>query len=67
MFRGESSETLSVDEWEELMRNYIRKSGVQLANQAEEILMHLRGRAKDVVRFGIRNGEIDVQCNPQAI
>lgn len=67
VFRGESSETLSVDEWEELMRNYIRKSGVQLENQAEEILMHLRGRAKDVVRFGIRNGEIDVQHNPQAI
>lgn len=49
------------------MKNYIRKSGVQLENQAEEILIHLRGRAKDVVRFGIRNGEIDVQHNPHAI
>lgn len=49
------------------MKNYIRKSGVQLENQAEEILIHLRGRAKDVVRFGIRNGEIDVQRSPQAI
>lgn len=45
------------------MENYIRKSGVQLENQAEEILIHLRGRAKDVVRFGIRNREVDVQHN----
>lgn len=66
-FRGESSDVLTVDEWEESMRTYIQKSGVQLKNQAEEILIHLRGRAKDVVRFGIRNGEIDVQHNPQAI
>lgn len=54
-------DTLAVDKWEESMKNYIRKSGIQLENQAEEILIHLRGRMKDVVRFGIRNGEIDVQ------
>ncbi|XP_062413915.1 uncharacterized protein LOC119209848 isoform X1 [Pungitius pungitius] len=67
VFRGETSDTLSVDEWEDSMKNYIRKSGIRVENQAEEILMHLRGRAKDVVRFGIRNGEVDVQHNPQAI
>lgn len=67
VFRGESLDTLTVDEWEESMKNYIRKTGVQLENQAEEILVHLRGRAKDVVRFGIRNGEINVQQNPNAI
>lgn len=67
VFRGESSDALAVDEWEELMKNYVRKSNVQLENQAEEIIVHLRGRAKDVVRFGIRNGEIDVHNNPQAI
>lgn len=67
VFRGESSDTLTVDEWEESMRNFIRKSGVRQDDQAEEILVHLRGRAKDVVRFGIRNGEVDVKHNPQAI
>jgi len=67
VFRGESSDTLAFDEWEETMRNYIRKSGIQLENHAEEILIHLRGRAKDVVRFGTRNSEVDVQHNPQAI
>lgn len=49
------------------MQSYIKKSGILPENQAEEILMHLRGRAKDVVKFGVRNVGIDVQHNPQAI
>lgn len=67
VFRGESSDILAVDEWEESMTNFIKKSGIKQEEQAEEILVHLRGRAKDVVKFGIRNGEVDVQRNPQAI
>lgn len=67
VFRGESSDSLSVDEWQEAMQSYIKKSAILPENQAEEILMHLRGRAKDVVKFGVRNGGIDVQHNPQAI
>lgn len=35
--------------------------------QAEEIFIHLRGRAKDVVKFGMRNSGIDVTLNPDAI
>ncbi|XP_014863751.1 PREDICTED: uncharacterized protein LOC106930616 [Poecilia mexicana] len=67
IFKGESSDTVTVDEWEDSMKNYIKKSGVQQEHQAEEILIHLRGRARDVVRCGIRNCGIDVQRNPQAI
>lgn len=67
VFRGESSDTLTIDEWEESMRNFIRKNGVKQENKTEDILIHLRGRTKDVVRVGIRNSEIDVQNNPQAI
>ncbi|XP_030604464.1 uncharacterized protein LOC115793557 [Archocentrus centrarchus] len=67
IFRGEGSDSLTVDEWEEAMQSYIRKSGILPENQAEEIMMHLRGRAKDVVKFGVRNGGLDVQHNPQAI
>ncbi|XP_013856739.1 uncharacterized protein LOC106512734, partial [Austrofundulus limnaeus] len=66
-FKGESSDAVTVDEWEDLMRNYIKKSVIQQEHQAEEILIHLRGRARDVVRCGIRNCGIDVQQNPQAI
>lgn len=67
VFRGEGCDALTVDEWEDSMRNYIKKSSIQQENQAEEILIHLRGRARDVVKFGIRNCGIDVQQNPQAI
>lgn len=67
VFRGDGSDGMSVDEWEESMRNYIRKSAVSPENQSEEILVHLRGRAKDVVKFGIRNGEIDVTSDPGKI
>ncbi|XP_013889527.1 uncharacterized protein LOC106536752 [Austrofundulus limnaeus] len=66
-FKGESSDAVTVDEWKDLMRNYIKKSVIQQEHQAEEILIHLRGRARDVVRCGIRNCGIDVQQNPQAI
>ncbi|XP_037828974.1 uncharacterized protein LOC108247133 isoform X1 [Kryptolebias marmoratus] len=67
IFKGESSDTVTVDEWKDSMRNYIKKSGVQQDHQAEEILVHLRGRARDAVKCGIRNCGIDVQRNPQAI
>lgn len=67
IFKGDGSDAITLDEWEDSMRNYIKKSAVPQDNQAEEILMHLRGRARDVVRCGIRNCGIDVQHNPQAI
>lgn len=67
VFRGDGSDAMTVDEWEESMRSFIRKSAVPVENQAEEILIHLRGRAKDIVRFGIRNGDIDITTNPTAI
>lgn len=66
-FRGDDTYTVDVHEWEDLMRNYIKRTNVKTEHQAEEILIHLRGRAKDVVRFGTRNSGIDVTQNPDAI
>lgn len=66
-FRGESSDSISLCEWEDNMRNYIKKSNLKIEDQAEEILLHLRGRAKDIVKFGIRNSAIDIQQHPEAI
>ncbi|CAL9686065.1 unnamed protein product [Knipowitschia caucasica] len=66
-FKGEGSDSVSIDEWEESMRHFICKNSVPLESQAEEIIVHLRGRAKDIVKFGIRNGEVDVKSNPNAI
>lgn len=37
------------------------------AEHVEEILVHLQGRAKDVVKFWIRNSESNTQTDPNAI
>lgn len=66
-FVGDGSDLITVCEWEDLMRTFIKKSNVRVEEQADEILMHLRGKAKDVVRFGIRNGSVDVSAHPDAI
>ncbi|XP_041959385.1 uncharacterized protein LOC121718438 [Alosa sapidissima] len=66
-FRGDSTDTVNVREWEDLMRSYVKKTNIKAEQQAEEILTHLRGKAKDVVKFGIRNSGIKVIENPEAI
>lgn len=66
-FKGDDTDTVDVHEWEDLMKNYIKRTNVRPEQQAEEILIHLRGRAKDVVKFGMRNGGIDVTLSPDAI
>ncbi len=45
------------------MRDFIKKGNLRPEEQAEEILIHLRGKAKDVVRFGIRNTDTDIIRN----
>lgn len=66
-FRGNDTDTVDVHEWEDLMKNYIKMTNVKPEQQAEEILIHLRGRAKDVVKFGLRNSSVDVSLCPDAI
>lgn len=66
-FVGDGSDLITVCEWEDLMRTFIKKSNVRVEEQADEILMHLRGTAKDVVRFGIRNSSVDVSAHPDTI
>lgn len=66
-FRGDRTDTVNVCEWEDLMRSYIKKINIRAEQQAEEILTHLRGKAKDVVKFGMRNSGIKVIENPEAI
>lgn len=66
-FRGDSTDIVNVREWENLMRGYIKKMNIRVEQQAEEIYTHLRGRAKDVVKFGMRNSGINITQNPEAI
>ena len=64
-FRGDSSDPVS--EWEDLMRAFIKRDNLRSEEQAEEILIHLRGKARDVVKFGTRNSDIDLTRDPEAI
>ena len=66
-FRGDGSDSVSVHEWEELMRGFVKKGGFTLDETVEEILAHLRGKARDVVKVGARNSNIDLMRNPEAI
>lgn len=66
-FRGDDTDKLTVDEWEEVMKNYVKKNNFKVVDQAEEILLRLRGRAKDIVKVGIRNCGEDSKQHPDII
>ena len=54
-FRGDGSEKCTVQEWEELMLVYMRRKGFNTQEQSDEVLSKLMGRARDVVRVGLRS------------
>lgn len=54
-FKGDGTDTCSVQEWEVMMMSYLRKRGVPVSEQAEEVLSKLVGRAREVVKVGIRS------------
>lgn len=66
-FRGDGSDSVDIEEWEDLMRAFVKKVNMNTDEHVEEILVHLRGRAKDVVKFWVRNSESDIQISPNAI
>ncbi|XP_073727747.1 uncharacterized protein [Misgurnus anguillicaudatus] len=68
VYRGDASDKISVHEWEELMDMYLRKRGIPITEQHQEILSRLMGRAKDVVKVTLRcNSALNPVENPKAI
>lgn len=55
MFRGDGSEKCTVQEWIELMEVYLRKKSCPASDQIDEILSHLMGRAKSIVKVGLKS------------
>lgn len=53
-FNGDG-DSCSVQEWEMMMLTYLKKKGIPVAEQAEEVLSKLVGRAREVVKVGIRS------------
>ncbi|KAK0151741.1 hypothetical protein N1851_006950 [Merluccius polli] len=67
-FRGDGSEKCTVQEWEELMLVYMRRKGFNTQEQSDEVLSKLMGRARDVVRVGLRSDpRIDLSQGPGPI
>ncbi|KAL7839962.1 hypothetical protein SRHO_G00266200 [Serrasalmus rhombeus] len=55
VFRGDDSDKCSVTEWIDIMKSYVRKQNYTVAEQSDEIMCRLMGRARDVVRIGLRS------------
>lgn len=55
VFRGEGTDKCTVQEWIELMEVYLRKKKCPTSDQVEEILSHLMGRAKKIVKVGLKS------------
>lgn len=66
-FRGDGSDTIEIEEWEDLMRTFVKKSNLNADEHVEEILVHLRGKAKDVVKFWIRNCDSATTVCPNSV
>lgn len=54
-FRGDGCDTCSVQEWEEMMMTFFKRRGVPVAEQADDVLSKLLGRAREIVKVGIRS------------
>ncbi|XP_041426219.1 uncharacterized protein LOC121395998 [Xenopus laevis] len=68
VFRGDENDKCTVYEWEEIMQSYLTKKGYQLAEHGKEIMDRLMGRAKELVKIGVRNNpSIDIKRDPRAI
>lgn len=67
-FRGDGSDKCSVQEWIDMTKSHLRKQVILMPEQAEEILSRLRGKARDVVRIGLRSDpSLDANRDPGLI
>lgn len=62
MFRGDGSDKCSILEWIEQMEVYLSKKGCDKADSVEEILNHLCGRAKSIVKVKLKSSPAAVLC-----
>lgn len=66
-FKGDH-DSCSVQEWEVMMLSYLRKKGIPVAEQADEVMSKLVGRAHEVVKVGIRSKPVlNLTTGPEPI
>lgn len=68
IFRGESADRCSVHEWIDLMSINLKRRNIGIEDQFDEIMSKLMGRARDVVKIGIRSDpSLRVEQKPDAV
>lgn len=55
MYRGDGDDKYSIQEWIDTMEVYLSKRGFSTGEQGNEILSHLLGRAKSIVKVGLKS------------
>ncbi|KAL7870568.1 hypothetical protein SRHO_G00080650 [Serrasalmus rhombeus] len=55
MFRGDDSDKYTVQEWIDVMELYLHKSSCPDTERSNTILSHLLGRAKNIVKVGLKS------------
>lgn len=68
MFKGDGSDKYSVCDWIELTKSQLNEQKCPVSDQADEILSRLMGKARDIVKIGLRSDvSLDVVRNPEMI
>lgn len=66
MFRGDDGDKCSILEWIEQMNVYLSKRGCSKAASVEEILNHLSGRARSIVKVKLKSSPVAV-LSPEVV
>ena len=68
IFRGDNADTNPVQDWIDMTKAHLRKQKIPLNDQPEEIMSHLMGKARDVVRIALGSDPaLDVKQEPELI
>ncbi|XP_029937360.1 uncharacterized protein LOC115380357 [Myripristis murdjan] len=54
-FKGDGLDAYTIHEWETVVMMYLRKRAIPVNEQAEEVMSRLMGKAREVVKVGIRS------------
>lgn len=67
-FRGDNNDKYSVQDWIDMTKTHMRRHEIPMQDQSEEIIGHLLGKARDVVKIALRSDStLDVTRKPELI